>query len=1054
VALPGALTVLAAGNINQDDGRPRVAAAVSGPDGAFVLVFENDRDRFAAPPARDALPAAAQALAVGRLDDDRLGDLAILAGGKLLVLHGRPPQGDAFPGDDPRAGTLETLELPFAVRAFAPGEFIWDRDSRAELALLGDDGLVRIAAQGELDTRPWTADEMREKRKRLERIRAGLESAAAPVTPVPMKWKIVETVAAAGRIATGSAATLQAVRMSSLPADDLLVIDPGADRIAVIHDSPFSGSRRASFRAEPRQAVELASGGAVAALPMRVGVEVRPGLVTLAAGNPAPQIFPLLPAATFTVTKTTDTNDGACNADCSLREAIVAANAAGGADAISLPAGTYTLTIAGSDNAAAQGDLDINDSVTITGAGAASSIISTSYTAACGDCKVFGVNQDGTHLSLAVGFSGVTIQNGYNAFNASCGGTFQETGGGIDFYLTGTGNAYSVTNSTLNNNKATSLTDCAGRHGGGINVDSTGSAVVNGPSAGTVTLNGVTVSNNSADYDGGGISLFSDLHNVNLTNCNFTGNTSARVNGGGLQIRHSYGGTVTVNGGNYTNNTAQGAGGGISASLYQNVSISGITVTGNSSLGGGPSSALSLGGGLLLAVSPLTGFTPTATVGNSTFSTNHADGSSGGSGWGGGIYSANGVPPTLTNLTISGNTARKGAGIFEGSGGAGSATTLNGGTISNNSASISGGGAAAANGVAAALNLNNVTLTGNSAVTSGGGLLVETGALTTSGVRLFGNTAPSGSGIAQSGGTATVTNTWWGCDGAPNAAGCQTGAGVFNANPRLDLRLLTSLATINVNQTSTLTANFNLNSAGGAVTPTALNGLTVTFGSDALGSVGPATNLIASGTASSTFTAGSTGGISTVSATLDNGTQTATITINEPAAVVTSPVSATRCTGSSVSFSATGRGYPAPTMQWQQSTDGGGTWPPVGGATSSPYSFTTALSQNGYRYRAVFTNPTGTATTAGATLTVVDFPLTVGTTFRIGKSGGNAVYTWTDIAGASDYGVYGDAAANGTFAIQAGQTPSGNPGLMLPLAGASAFYKVAGRNICGVGAKD
>jgi len=36
--------------------------------------------------------------------------------------------------------------------------------------------------------------------------------------------------------------------------------------------------------------------------------------------------------ATFTVTKTADTNDGACTADCSLREAIVAANAAAGAD--------------------------------------------------------------------------------------------------------------------------------------------------------------------------------------------------------------------------------------------------------------------------------------------------------------------------------------------------------------------------------------------------------------------------------------------------------------------------------------------------------------------------------------------------------------------------------------------------------------------------------------------------------------------------------------------------------------------------------------------------
>ncbi|HLM60606.1 MAG TPA: CSLREA domain-containing protein, partial [Pyrinomonadaceae bacterium] len=35
-------------------------------------------------------------------------------------------------------------------------------------------------------------------------------------------------------------------------------------------------------------------------------------------------------AATLTVTKIADTNDGACDADCSLREAIAAANPAGG----------------------------------------------------------------------------------------------------------------------------------------------------------------------------------------------------------------------------------------------------------------------------------------------------------------------------------------------------------------------------------------------------------------------------------------------------------------------------------------------------------------------------------------------------------------------------------------------------------------------------------------------------------------------------------------------------------------------------------------------------
>ena len=81
---------------------------------------------------------------------------------------------------------------------------------------------------------------------------------------------------------------------------------------------------------------------------------------------------PLAHAATFTVAKTADTNDGICDSDCSLREAIRAADALAGADTITLPAGTYTLSIAGTaEDANATGDLDITDDLTITGASAA-----------------------------------------------------------------------------------------------------------------------------------------------------------------------------------------------------------------------------------------------------------------------------------------------------------------------------------------------------------------------------------------------------------------------------------------------------------------------------------------------------------------------------------------------------------------------------------------------------------------------------------------------------------------------------------------------------------
>src|SRR5215216_4717200 len=81
-------------------------------------------------------------------------------------------------------------------------------------------------------------------------------------------------------------------------------------------------------------------------------------------------------AATYSVTKTADTAVGACDSDCSLREAIIAANAAPGADTITLPAGTFTLTRAGAgEDAAATGDLDIAGDLTIAGKGAGTTII-------------------------------------------------------------------------------------------------------------------------------------------------------------------------------------------------------------------------------------------------------------------------------------------------------------------------------------------------------------------------------------------------------------------------------------------------------------------------------------------------------------------------------------------------------------------------------------------------------------------------------------------------------------------------------------------------------
>ncbi|MBI4829661.1 MAG: hypothetical protein HY804_12795, partial [Nitrospinae bacterium] len=84
-------------------------------------------------------------------------------------------------------------------------------------------------------------------------------------------------------------------------------------------------------------------------------------------------------AATFTVDDFNDVTDvapgaGGCataGGKCTLRAAIREANALFDADTIILPAGVYTLTIGGAgEEDGDTGDLDINNPVTIIGAGA------------------------------------------------------------------------------------------------------------------------------------------------------------------------------------------------------------------------------------------------------------------------------------------------------------------------------------------------------------------------------------------------------------------------------------------------------------------------------------------------------------------------------------------------------------------------------------------------------------------------------------------------------------------------------------------------------------
>jgi uncharacterized repeat protein (TIGR01451 family)/CSLREA domain-containing protein len=265
---------------------------------------------------------------------------------------------------------------------------------------------------------------------------------------------------------------------------------------------------------------------------------------------------PAAHAVTYSVTSTADLNDpGHCfvgDTHCTLREAITAANSAPTDDIVNVPAGVYRLTLAGPDDTNAAGDLDVldNGKLTITGAGARSTIIAAAefgLTDRVLDVQqkvkldVSGVSITGGNLA-AGGGGGIRITGDGGSPNATVSitdstiaGNQAQTGGGISE----TGNAdLTITGSTISNNVATD-------NGGGI-----------AGGGGTLSLTNSTVSTNfqtgssTATFGGGGI--WNDGATTSLTHTTIASN-SAKVSGGGIQLASS---SVAANNTIVSGNTA------------------------------------------------------------------------------------------------------------------------------------------------------------------------------------------------------------------------------------------------------------------------------------------------------------------------------------------------------------------------------------------------------------------------------------------------------------------------------------------------------------------
>lgn len=224
-------------------------------------------------------------------------------------------------------------------------------------------------------------------------------------------------------------------------------------------------------------------------------------------------------ATVINVDTTVDENND--DGDCSLREAIIAANedsarsgcpAGNGADRIEVPAGTYVLTLGGTaEDASLNGDLDITSDVTIVGEGQAETQIDG-----------FGKNRVLHVLSGNVTLSRLTIANG----DAGLG-----IGGGLLTF-----GDVTIEDSRIRDNAAAT--------GGGIQVGN-----------GTLTLIGTRVDGNTA-RDGGGILTATTVHVIDSV---ISGNTATLGHGGGIFNRS----ITSLSNSTVSGNSAVGNGGGI-----------------------------------------------------------------------------------------------------------------------------------------------------------------------------------------------------------------------------------------------------------------------------------------------------------------------------------------------------------------------------------------------------------------------------------------------------------------------------------------------------------
>ena len=334
---------------------------------------------------------------------------------------------------------------------------------------------------------------------------------------------------------------------------------------------------------------------------------------------------------------------------------------------------------------------------------------------------------------------------------------------------------------------------------------------------GKFTLDGVTVSGSTGAY--GGALYAGNDGELEIIDSTFENNT-ATTEGGAVYIYNDN--DATISGSTFTNNESLADGGAIFGEIHYNVTIVDCTITGNS--------AADDGGGLAFyAKKP----DNVLSITDTTIDANDA----GDLGGGLKIDAQDPLIVSITNSTVSNNTAQTDAGILFDEGGI--TATINNSTISANAALYGSGGVYIGSG--SSLTVNQSTISANSSAgsytgTDGGGIQLgdNTSVVTLSGSIVSGNSSGVAgaadfglySSLASDTASITATNSLIGevdsritVNGTNNVSSTNPmlGALANNGGPTKTMALLTGSPAIDAgpNPVATFTGNeFDQRGAG------------------------------------------------------------------------------------------------------------------------------------------------------------------------------------------------------------------------------------------------